>query len=198
MSVDVGVIGMQDKATETWKTVILTTTTTKKKKRNKRKHYQITFEKKKFYVNSTEMYMAFACLLKSEHRACLIFIQPRACSVRYGLVSAQHSWPIRKQNHRKGINFYRCFDLLLHASCKTCCQNNATENHKSVVSVIKIRGIAILISTLFFFFFFFLFLFFCFVFFFFVGFYCVCFFSGLMWDSVTMHRTKQNSKMWKK
>ena len=38
---DIGVIGMQDKATETRKTVILT------KNNNKQTHYQITFEKKK-------------------------------------------------------------------------------------------------------------------------------------------------------
>ena len=51
---------------------------------------------------------------------CLIFIQPGACSARYWLVSAQQAWPIRKQKHRKGIKFYRCFDLQRRASCKTC------------------------------------------------------------------------------
>ena len=60
VSIDIGVIGVQGKATETRKTVILT----KKKERKKKTPYQITFEKKKFYVNSTEMYMTFACLLK--------------------------------------------------------------------------------------------------------------------------------------
>ena len=54
-------IGMQSKATETRKTVILTKK--KKKKKKKKKNYQITFEKK-FYVNSNEMYREFACLLK--------------------------------------------------------------------------------------------------------------------------------------
>ena len=49
---------------------------------------------------------------------CLIFIQPGACCARYWLVSAHQSWPVIKQKHRKGINFNRCFDLLLHASCK--------------------------------------------------------------------------------
>ena len=58
VSVDIAAIGVQGKATETRKTVILT-----KKKERKKTHYQITFEKK-FYVNSTEMYMTFACLLK--------------------------------------------------------------------------------------------------------------------------------------
>ena len=51
VSTDIGVTGMQGKASETRKTVILTTTTTKK-------IYQITFEKR-FHVNSIEMYMAF-------------------------------------------------------------------------------------------------------------------------------------------
>ena len=40
MSIDIGVIGMQGKAMETRKTVILTTKTKQKT------HYQITFEKK--------------------------------------------------------------------------------------------------------------------------------------------------------
>ena len=62
LSVDIGVIGVQIKATETRKTVILTKK--KERRRKKKQHYQITFEKKKFYVNSTEMYMTFACLLK--------------------------------------------------------------------------------------------------------------------------------------
>ena len=47
VSLDIGVIRMQGKAMETRKTVIRT----KKKKKN----HQITFEKKKFYINSTEM-----------------------------------------------------------------------------------------------------------------------------------------------
>ena len=138
VSVDIGVIRMQDKATETRKTAILTEREKKKKKKQKKKKNktknktkkkkttnQITFEKK-FYVNSTELYMEFACLLEqtlylNSKRViiiCLIFIQPGACCVRYWLVSARKSWPVRKQEHRKGINFYRCFDLLLHASCK--------------------------------------------------------------------------------
>ena len=56
VSIDIGVIGMQGKAKETRKTAILTTKTKQKT------HYQINLKKKKFYVNSTEMYMAFACL----------------------------------------------------------------------------------------------------------------------------------------
>ena len=43
VSIDIGVIGVQGKATETQKTVILT----KKKERKKTTSYQITFEKKK-------------------------------------------------------------------------------------------------------------------------------------------------------
>ena len=44
---DIGVIGMQGKATETRKAVILT------KNNNKQTHYQITFEKKKKKNSST-------------------------------------------------------------------------------------------------------------------------------------------------
>ena len=59
-----------------------------------------------------------------------------------------------------------CCTLLV----KTCCQNNAIESHKSVISVIKIRGIATFDIN-------------------------VHFCWGLMWDSVTMHRVKQNGKV---
>ena len=55
VSVDIGVIRMQDKATETRKTAILT----EKKQQQFKSHL-----KKKFYVNSTELYMEFACLLE--------------------------------------------------------------------------------------------------------------------------------------
>ena len=96
-------------------------------------------------------------------------MQPGACSARYWLISAQQSWPIRKQNHRKGINFYRCFDLLLHASCKKSCQNNAIESHKSVISVIKIRGNATFDIN-------------------------AHFCWGLMWDSVIMHWNEAKQK----
>ena len=140
VSIDIDMIRMQGKATETRKTAILTEknkhppppkkkqqkkTTTKKKKKKKTTDKSNHIWNKKFYVNSTEMYMTFACLLQQnlylnseDVILCLIFIQPGACSARYWLVSAQQSWPIRKQKHRKGINFYRCFDLLLRASCK--------------------------------------------------------------------------------
>ena len=116
--IDIGVIGYGNT-----KTVILTKKTNNKtkQKKNRNTHYQITFEKEKFYV----MYMAFACFLKQtlylnkEHVIiCLICKQPGACSARYWLFSAQQSCPVRKQNHRKGIKFYKCFDLLLHASYK--------------------------------------------------------------------------------
>ena len=59
VSIDIGVIGYG-----TTKTVILKKKKKKKKKNKKKNHYQNTFEKENFYVNSTEMYMAFACLLK--------------------------------------------------------------------------------------------------------------------------------------
>ena len=59
VSIDIGVIGVQGKATETRKTVILT-----KKKGKKNNKNTLSNQKKKFYVNSTEMYMTFACLLK--------------------------------------------------------------------------------------------------------------------------------------
>ena len=59
VSIDTGVIGMQGKATEARKTVILTIKT-KQKKHTFKSH----LKKKKFYVILTEMFMAFACLLK--------------------------------------------------------------------------------------------------------------------------------------
>ena len=83
VSIDIGVIGMQGKATETRKTVILTITPPpkknktkkqtnknnnnktkqKKKKKKSNTHYQITFEKN--CVNSTEMYTYIWHLLAS-------------------------------------------------------------------------------------------------------------------------------------
>ena len=51
-----------------------------------------------------------------------------------------------------------------------CCQNNAIESHKSVISVIKIKGIATFDINVHF----------CWV---------------LMWDPVTMHRMKQNKNV---
>ena len=60
VSIDIGVIGVQGKAMETRKTVIWP----KRKKKNKKKKNTIKSHLKKFYVNSTEMYMTFACLLK--------------------------------------------------------------------------------------------------------------------------------------
>ena len=58
VSIDIGVICGQGKTTETQKKCNIDSKT---KDTN-----QITFEKKKFYVNSTEMYivMAFTCLLE--------------------------------------------------------------------------------------------------------------------------------------
>ena len=49
VSIDIGMIGMQGKATETRKTVIVTKKNKQKKQKQKtqtNKHYQITFEKK--------------------------------------------------------------------------------------------------------------------------------------------------------
>ena len=57
VSIDIGVIRVQGKATETRKTVKLT-----KKKERKEKHLIKSHLKKK--KSSTEMYIAFACLLK--------------------------------------------------------------------------------------------------------------------------------------
>ena len=63
VSIDIGLIGVQGKATETRKTVILTKK--KERKKEKKKHLVKSYlKKKKFYVNSTEMYMTLACLLK--------------------------------------------------------------------------------------------------------------------------------------
>ena len=70
----------------------------------------------------------------------------------------------------KGLTFTGAFIFCCTLLVKTCCQNNAIESHKSVISVIKIRGIAV---------------------FFYIN---VHFCWGLMRDSVTMHRLKQNRK----
>ena len=56
VSIDIGVIGMQGKATETRKTNI------DNKNKTKKKHtFKSHLKKKRFYVNLTEMYMAFDC-----------------------------------------------------------------------------------------------------------------------------------------
>ena len=73
----------------------------------------------------------------------------------------------QKAKYRKGINFYRCFDLLLHTSSKNMLSKHAIASHKSVISVIKNWGIATFDIS-------------------------VCFCWGLMRYSVTMHRLKQN------
>ena len=52
VSIDIGVIGYENCNIK------------KKKKKKKTLSNHISFEKEKFYVNSTEMYMASACLLK--------------------------------------------------------------------------------------------------------------------------------------
>ena len=60
VSVDIGVIGVQGKVMETRKTVIRP----KRKEKKTTKKLSNHIWKKKFYINSTEMYMTFACLLK--------------------------------------------------------------------------------------------------------------------------------------
>ena len=77
------------------------------------------------------------------------------------------------KNTEKGLTFTGALIFCCTLLVKTCCQNNARESHKSVISVIKTKGIAIFDIN-------------------------VHFCCGLMWDSVTMHRMKQNRKVWKK
>ena len=70
VSVDIGVIWRQGKTTETRK---IATSTVKKKKKNTN---QITFENKKFYFNSTEIYIVYDICMPpridnlSEQRSC--------------------------------------------------------------------------------------------------------------------------------
>ena len=73
----------------------------------------------------------------------------------------------------KGLTFTGALIFYCTLLVTTCCQNNAIESHKRVISVIKIRGIATFDIN-------------------------VHFCWGLMWDSVTLHRMKQNRKVWKK
>ena len=72
------------------------------------------------------------------------------------------------KNTEKGFIFTDALIFCCTLLVKSCCQNNAIESHKSVISVTKIRGNAtfdINVHS------------------------CWC----LMWDSVTtMHRMKQN------
>ena len=73
------------------------------------------------------------------------------------------------KNTEKGLTFTGALIFCFTLFVKTCCQNNAIESHKRVISVIKIRGIATFDIN-------------------------VHFCSGLMWDSVTMHRMKQTKQ----
>ena len=73
------------------------------------------------------------------------------------------------KNTKKGLTFTIALIFCCTLLVKTCCQNNAIENYKSVISVIKIRGISKFYTNV-----------------------HVC--SGLVWDSVTMHRTKQTKQ----
>ena len=80
---------------------------------------------------------------------------------------------IRKQTTEKGLTFTGALIFCCMLLVKTCCQNNAIESHKSVISVIKIRGIATFDINVYF-----------------------CW--GLMRYSVTMQKLKQNRIFLKK
>ena len=73
------------------------------------------------------------------------------------------------KNTEKRLTFTGALIFCCTLLVKTRCQNNAIENYKSVISVIKIRGIATFYIN-------------------------VHFCLGLMWDSVTMHRMKQTKQ----
>ena len=73
------------------------------------------------------------------------------------------------KNTEKGLTFTGVLIFCCILLVKTYCKNNAIESHKGVISVIKIRGIATFDIK-------------------------VHFCSGLMWDSVTMHRMKQTKQ----
>ena len=173
---------MQDKVTETRKTVIFTTTP--------RPSHTYTHKTLSYHIwkrSSTlirlkcvhGVYLPPTIDTLSEQSACHNMSNIHTawslfCQILTGqCTTVLTNQKAKKIKHKKGINFYRCFDLQRHISCKTCCQNNATEGHKSVISVIKIRGIETFNIN-------------------------AHFCSGLMWDSVTMHRMKQNRKVWKK
>ena len=81
-----------------------------------------------------------------------------------------HNSPDQSEsNTEKGLTFTGALIFYCTLLIKTCYQNNAIENHKSVISVMKIRGIAIFYIN-------------------------VHFCWGLMRDSVTMYRLKQKQK----
>ena len=73
------------------------------------------------------------------------------------------------ENTEKGLTFTGALIFCSTLLAKTCCQNNAIENYKSVISVIKIRGIATFYIN-------------------------VHFCLGLMWDFVTIHRMKRTKQ----
>ena len=83
-----------------------------------------------------------------------------------------HSNPDQSENKitEKGLTFTGALIFWGTLLVKTCCQNNAIESHKSGISVIKIRGIATFDIN-------------------------VHFGSGLIRDSMTIHRLKQDRKM---
>ena len=71
------------------------------------------------------------------------------------------------KNTEKGLTVTGALIFCCTLLVKTCCQNNAIESNKSMISVIKIKGSATFDINVHF----------CWV---------------LMWDSVTIHRMKQN------
>ena len=90
--------------------------------------------------------MAFACLLEyalNLNRAC------HNISYSLELILPDIDWSVHNspdklenKNTEKGLTFTSALIFCCTLFVKTCCQNNATESHKSVISVIKIRGIA--------------------------------------------------------
>ena len=176
--IDIGVIWEQGKTTETRKIAISTV------KQTHTHTNQITFEEKTFYINSTEMYVIYGIYMPpridnlSEQRTChnMSYIHT-AWGLFCQILIGQFTTVLTNQKARtqkKGLIFTGALNFCCTLLVKTCCQNNAVESHKSVISlVIKIRGIATFDIN-------------------------VHFCWGLMRDSVTIHRTKRNRKVWKK
>ena len=101
------------------------------------------------------------------------------CLISYSLelVLPDMDWSVNNSPNQsesktteKGLTFTSPLIFCCKLLVTTCCQNNTIESHKSVISVIEIRGIATFDIN-------------------------VHFCCGLMWNSVTMHRMKQNRKV---
>ena len=110
----------------------------------------------------------------SEQRAChnMSYIHTAWRFIMPDIDWSVHNSPDQSEskNTEKGLTFTGALIFCCKLLVKTCCQNNAIESHKSVLNVIKIRGIATFGIN-------------------------VRFCWGLMWDFVTMHKTKQNRKV---